>query len=210
MRREELTGIVLAGGRASRFDAGGGVDKGLLLLAGQSLLAHSCHLLKPLVHGLIISANRHFEYYQQYAPVYPDDPRFGLYQGPLAGLATCLNHIDTPWAYVHPVDLPLLRPQVFARLAAAAKAGTCQVLYVQAARTHPLSLLIHRDLAPAVEQYVLSGQQRVMHFLREQELQGNAQAVACHDVDEACFINVNTLEQLTAAEHLIAQRQSTS
>lgn len=41
-------------------------DKGLLLLAGEPLIAHSIRWLQPQVAELLISANRHLDIYQQF------------------------------------------------------------------------------------------------------------------------------------------------
>jgi hypothetical protein len=50
-----VTGLVLAGGEGRRM---GGVDKGLLLLGGQPLVARVAARLRPQVDKLLLSANR--------------------------------------------------------------------------------------------------------------------------------------------------------
>ena len=61
MQSEAITGVVLAGGRATRM---GGVDKGLQLLNGRPLWRHVADSLEPQVGRLVISANRNLEYWQ--------------------------------------------------------------------------------------------------------------------------------------------------
>ena len=53
MQSEAITGVVLAGGRATRM---GGVDKGLQLLNGRPLWRHVADSLEPQVGRLVISA----------------------------------------------------------------------------------------------------------------------------------------------------------
>lgn len=196
-------GIILAGGRASRFDPTGQVDKGLLRLAGQPLVAHTAQLLHTYTQQILISANRYLNEYCVYGAVHADEPDLGVYQGPMAGLATCMAHLSHQWAYVAPVDLPLMSGAVYARLSSAAQHGSSGVAYVQAARMHPLCMVIHKDLAPTVRQYVLEGERKVMLFLQQVQ----AQAVDCVDLDEGVFLNVNTGADLAQAERILALRQ---
>lgn len=201
-------GIILAGGRARRFDVDGAVDKGLLLLNGQPLVAHSQRMLAPRVGQLLISANRHPDQYGHYGTVCADEPELGAYQGPLAGLASCMSRLRLDWAYVTPVDLPLLSATVYERLWEAAQSSrfTRPLYYVQAARTHPLCMLIHRDVGQQVRQFVADGERRVMHFLQRVQ----AQSVDCSDLDERVFFNVNTPADLAQIQTVLAGRQFNS
>jgi molybdopterin-guanine dinucleotide biosynthesis protein A len=86
-----ITGLILAGGRASRMH---NVDKGLQRLNGKPLVEHVIERVKPQVSALAINANRNLEDYQQYGlPVWPDAdlPKSidtYAFKGPLAGLET--------------------------------------------------------------------------------------------------------------------------
>ncbi|MFN3717255.1 MAG: NTP transferase domain-containing protein, partial [Thiobacillus sp.] len=53
--REQITGLVLAGGRGSRM---GGVDKGLQNHRGIPLALHALLRLQPQVGALMVNANR--------------------------------------------------------------------------------------------------------------------------------------------------------
>ncbi len=56
-----ITGVVLAGGKASRM---GGQDKGLVTLHGKPLWQHVADRLQPQVSTVAISANRNIPVYQ--------------------------------------------------------------------------------------------------------------------------------------------------
>jgi molybdopterin-guanine dinucleotide biosynthesis protein A len=81
-----LAGVVLAGGRASRF----GADKMLTELDGQPLIAHAIARLRPGVAELAISANGDPARFAAFGlPVLPDPtPDF---PGPLAGVLAGLD-----------------------------------------------------------------------------------------------------------------------
>lgn len=59
-RADQVVGLILAGGAGRRM---GGVDKGLVELAGRPLTQWVAEALRPQVAHLLISANRHREHY---------------------------------------------------------------------------------------------------------------------------------------------------
>ena len=61
IERQDVTGLILAGGRASRM---GGVDKGLQNHAGMPLAMHALLRLSPQVGHLMINANRNLGAYE--------------------------------------------------------------------------------------------------------------------------------------------------
>lgn len=191
----DISGIVLAGGRARRFDLSGQVDKGLLPLAGQPLVQHVVRRLRPQVGPLLISANRNLERYVHWGRVVPDTAQLEGYLGPLAGLASALEQVTTPWALSCPVDLPFVPVDLGRRLAKAVCAQNAPAAYVQAERTHPLCLLVRADQIASLKAYLLSGERRVMSWL---------QAVGAVEVDfrnapAQAFFNINTPQDLEAA-----------
>ena len=73
MQSEAITGVVLAGGKATRM---GGIDKGLQALNGRPLWRHVAETLAPQVDELVISANRHLEQWRASGfPVFRDNRR---------------------------------------------------------------------------------------------------------------------------------------
>jgi len=75
-------------------------------LQGQPLVQHLVRRLRPQVGTILISANRNPEQYVHWGRVVPDALELEGYLGPLAGLASVLDQISTPWALSCPVDLP--------------------------------------------------------------------------------------------------------
>ena len=60
--QRDVTGVVLAGGRARRM---GGEDKGLIELAGRRMVEFVVDALRPQVGALLINANRNPEHYRK-------------------------------------------------------------------------------------------------------------------------------------------------
>lgn len=189
--RDNITGLVLAGGRGSRM---GGVDKGLQLHRGQPLVAHALARLAPQVGPLALNANRHAEVYAALGhPVWPDAlPDF---PGPLAGFLAGLERCATPWLVTVPCDTPGFPPDLVARMgdalvaegAALAIAATHEQGPVQ---PHPVFCLLRSDLAADLSAFLGSGQRSILRWTARHRC-----ATVVFD-DAAAFTNVNTLDEL--------------
>lgn len=225
IRREYLTGLILAGGRASRMQPGavesapsgrsvrhgprggrspdlavsdGGIppiEKGLVLLRDEPLVVHARRFLAGQVSQVVISANRRVEAYARYGQVFTDDPDIGPDAGPLAGIYSALVRIDTPWLVVTPVDVINPPSDLVPRLADVIARQKTQAAYATTTRSHPLCMMVHAGLAPSLRNYLLGGDRKVMLWLE------SAGAVPAHfDNDEYAFGNINTLADLEYAE----------
>ena len=183
---QEIIGVVLAGGRATRM---GGKDKGLQLLNGKPLWQHVADTLAGQVTAMAISANRHIDTYRQsgYA-VYQDS--LENYPGPLAGMLSVMQQSHGEWFIFCPCDTPFIPSCLVERLFLLR--GTAPVVWVHdGERDHPAIALMHRSLAPALQAYLAAGERRVMVFMRE----AGGHYVDFSDVKSA-FVNVNTSEDL--------------
>ncbi|HCA16636.1 MAG TPA: molybdenum cofactor guanylyltransferase [Alcaligenes faecalis] len=193
---QDISGIVLAGGQARRFDLSGQVDKGLLLLQGQPLVQHLVRRLRPQVGPIFISANRNPEQYVHWGRVVPDTVELEGYLGPLAGLASVLDQVTTPWALSCPVDLPFVPAELGKRLIKAVQEQGAVAAYAQAERSHPLCLLLRTDQSAALKEYLLSGERRVMSWLHSI----GAVEVDFRDAPAHAFFNINTPQDLETAQ----------
>jgi len=197
-----LTGLVLAGGQGRRMQAlqsadGNQVDKGLLSLGGQPLVAWQVQQLQPWTSALLINANTNLSQYAQYGPVLADDHSLPTNGGPLIGLLTALRHCGTSWLLCVPVDSPFL-PADFAPRLLQAQQQNDQALafYCRADRDYPLCLLIHVQAQDTLGPYIAAGERRVMPWLH----QLGAQAVDFPPQQADAFMNINTPEDLRAAQ----------
>jgi molybdopterin-guanine dinucleotide biosynthesis protein A len=182
-----VTGVVLAGGKASRM---GGQDKGLLLLNGKPLWKHVADTLAPQVASVVISANRNLETYQKSGlPVIQDS--LANYPGPLAGMLSVMQQCsDSEWFLFCPCDTPHI-PHTLIQDLQNDRRDAPVVWVHDGERDHPTIALIHRRVIPALEAYLARGERRVMVFMRE---------TGGHSVNfshfKTTFANVNTPEDL--------------
>ena len=192
---EEVTGLILAGGRATRM---GEVDKGLQPFHGYPLVIHVLTRLAPQVGPILINANRHLEIYQQLGHRVIEDVIEG-YTGPLAGLHAGLAACETDYLVAVPCDAPLLPRDLVARLGeglvckpdddeiVVAFAGT-------AAGRHPVFCLMRRTVAPSLATFIAEGGRSVNAWV------DRMRGVAVPFDHEDAFRNLNTLEELRDAE----------
>lgn len=183
---QEIIGVVLAGGRATRM---GGKDKGLQLLNGKPLWQHVADALASQVSARVLSANRHIDIYQRSGlPVYQDT--LADYPGPLAGMLSVMQQDRGEWFVFCSCDTPFIPACLVERMVQ--QRGDSPVVWAHdGEHDHPTIALIHRSLIPALQDYLAAGERRVMVFMR----QSGGHSVDFSDLKSA-FVNVNTLEDL--------------
>lgn len=193
---DQITGLVLAGGQGSRM----GAEKAALVLGGETLAARAQRYLAARTSQVWLSANQ-TQQGHVFAQVLADDPVYGAQAGPLAGVATALAALTTPWLLTLPVDIPWLPSDLHVRLADAVRSTPAKVAYARTNdRDHPLCMLVHQSLAVPLRHYLLGGDRKVLLWLRAQQ----AVPVTFPD-DEALFANLNTPEDLAWARRRLGE-----
>lgn len=192
MKPENITGLILAGGRASRM---GGVDKGLQLLSARPLVAHVLERLRPQVGAVLINANRHFDDYAAFGcTVVPDaDASFA---GPLAGLLAGLRQAQTEWLLSVPCDVPRLPLDLAARLSVETDSDLALPVTADG-RTQPVFCLLRRSLAASLAAYLDKGGRKVEAWMLAQR---HALMTFDQPGDAEAFFNANTLAELQSLD----------
>lgn len=170
----------------------GGVDKASLMLGGESLLSRCIARLEPQVERLAISSNAKPASFG--LPVLPDAAALGPLAGILAALTWAAPLGATAVVSVA-VDTPFFPGDLVPQLCLAAETSPQGMAIATSAKDHPTFGLWPVSLAPALAAFLASGENpRVMAF-------ATAQACArARFAQEAAFQNINTPEDLAAAE----------
>lgn len=204
--------VILAGGRGTRM---GGVDKGLQLFHGRSMVAHALDRLRAQTLGcpafIGINANRHLDLHVQYhANVWPDVMEG--FAGPLAGFLTALEHCQQQpgidFLLTVPCDSPLFPLDLLERLGKALAQANADIAMACApepddngtvrVRAQPVFCLMHTWLLPSLRTFLVSGGRRTGAWI-EQLRVIQVDFAQPHDHPKA-FFNANTLDQLQALE----------
>ena len=102
--KQNITGIILAGGQSSRM----GTDKGFISLNGVLFTEHIINAMKPLVNTIIIVSDS--SKYDRFG--YQRIPDLIENSGPLAGLYTGLSNSATELNLVLSCDIPLINRDI--------------------------------------------------------------------------------------------------
>jgi molybdopterin-guanine dinucleotide biosynthesis protein A len=201
IERQDITGIVLAGGRGSRM---GGADKGLQAFRGMPLGLHALLRLGPQVGEAMVNANRNLAAYESFGvPVWPD----GLadFAGPLAGFLVGLERCETPYLVTVPCDTPLFPQDLVARLAQALEREGADIATAAAReqagsepRAQPVFSLLRQELMESLLRFTQGGGRKIDAWTAQHKT-----VLVPFDQpgdDPAAFYNANTLAELHRLE----------
>jgi molybdopterin-guanine dinucleotide biosynthesis protein A len=192
-----IAGLVLAGGKSSRF----GAEKALAKLHGLPLVEHALRKLDAICSDTAINAPPFSETakYVRYGDKVrllvsdaPYDP-----PGPLAGVraglewAIAQNATDLATA---PCDAPLMPEDVFTRLREA-QGHAMAVCARTPGGLHPLAAIWRREALPLLTAALAQGKHPPVR-----QLFADWGGVVVDFPDDAPFANINTPEDLAAAE----------
>lgn len=193
-------GLILAGGLSRRM---GGGDKGLQRLGGETILARIAQRLAPQVSPLLLNANGPAVRFGLALPVVADT--LPGHPGPLAGILAGLDHLarDVPatrFLLTVPSDCPFLPRDLAARLAAAAQ-GSGAAYAVSGGREHPVVGLWPVAARDTLRRLLVEeDERRMMNWARH----SGAVPVEWPQAPVDPFLNINTPDDLLAAERLLA------
>jgi molybdopterin-guanine dinucleotide biosynthesis protein A len=196
LNKDEITGIVLAGGRGSRM---GGVDKGLQNHQGVPLALHALLRLQPQVGELMINANRNLGAYESMGvPVWPDAQ--SDFPGPLAGVLVGLERCETPYLVTVPCDTPNFPLDLVQRLSLALVAEDADVAMAATRESgqtmaQPVFCLLKTTLLESLVKFLRDGQRKIDRWTAQHRV-----ATVVFD-DAAAFDNANTVEELQRLQH---------
>ena len=194
IHRQEITGLILAGGRGTRM---GGVDKGLQTHLGIPLALHALERLRPQVGALMLNANRNLTAYQaMHVPVWPDE--LADFPGPLAGMLAGLEHCSTPYLATAPCDTPNFPIDLVAHLAQGLDIdGDMATAYTREdgeLRAQPVFCLMKTSLRDSLRSFIAGGERKTGLFAARHK---GAKVIF---EAPAAFTNANTPGELAALQ----------
>ncbi len=201
---QQITALVLAGGRGSRM---GGVDKGLQTFNGLPLALHTLMRLQmqegALIGEVMLNANRNLAAYEAFGvPVWPDT--LADYAGPLAGFMTGLERCETAWLMTVPCDTPLFPLDLATRLAQALDRENADIAMAAAKeedgqlRAQPVFCLLRADLLESLVAFIQGGGRKIDRWTALHKT-----VIVPFDApgdDPRAFFNANTLAELHSLE----------
>lgn len=197
MATGNITGIILAGGRARRM---GGQDKGLIQLGMKPMIEYVLNAIEPQVDAIIINANRNQTTYEKYGfPVVAD--QIEGYCGPLAGMASGLQISETPFIVTAPCDCPLIPDNLVHKLYSTLRQENAEICTAFSnGRLQPVFTLMKSELLSSMLDFLNNGDRKIDRWFEKHHL-----AIADFSDQPETFININSAEELAAIELKLKQ-----
>jgi len=186
----KISAIILAGGRGQRM---GGADKGLVQWRGATLISQVITRLAPQVADIQISCNRHIADYRALGFTVVEDT-MGGYQGPLAGIQSCIEHAQHPLCLICPCDTPSIPLNLVELLAATMETHSADVAYVTSGgQHHYIPALINSSVSNSLDTYLAAGNRSIHRWYRELEVATVEWEYGSNDSNEGSLANINSL-----------------
>ena len=193
----DVSGAVLAGGRATRF----GADKALLRLGGETLLARVVGRLAPLTDDVMVVGREQIDSDLPARAV--ADRRPG--SGSLGGIYTALQTARTTRCLVVACDMPFLNSGLLAYLIGLE--GDYDVVIPRLnGLLEPVHAVYARSCLGPIEDLLAAGNLRIFDFFAHVRVRYVEQSeVVAFDPQLMSFFNINTPEQWQRAQALVRQ-----
>ena len=201
--RGDITAVVLAGGRARRM---GGEDKGLVVVAGRPMVAHTIDTLRPQGAEVIVNANRNAGAYRAATGCRVIADTVGGFAGPLAGMASALEASATRLLLTAPCDSPLVTEALGPRLHAAMDRHEAEIAVAHdGERMQPVFALLTRELLPDLLAFLRAGERKIDAWYATR----HTVTADFSDILDT-FLNVNTPQERDRLDGRLARRDTES
>ncbi len=199
--------IILAGGRSTRM----GENKAFVSLMGKSLLSWEVESLSDLVDELMIVAKNKKEtksFKKEVSSKVKVLYDIVAQQGPLAGIYSALKVAKSEYCYVHPIDSPIISPEVVDFLFKRARNREGAVIKLEKGLWEPLHAVYKRDAAVTVAEKALQLGDSSAKILAKklQVRQLSLDDIRIYDKELASLFNINTKADLAKIESYLRKR----
>lgn len=188
VHKNNITGIILAGGKSTRM----GMDKGFLLLNEKPFVQYSIDALRPLVSEIMIVS---------------DNPNYDAFElkrinditknsGPVAGICSGLEASSTEYNLVLSCDIPLISSEILQTIIDAID-DTSEIIQVESnGKTMPLIALYKRHVKNTFNKLLEANERRLRIAIKS----CHSKSIELKQEHEFCTMNVNTKKELKAVE----------
>lgn len=203
MRYQEVTGVVLAGGKSRRM----GRDKAFLPVDDKPLVERVAEVLGSIFERNLVITNTPSLYehlgFEIHTDIYPG-------KGSLGGVYTGLVHAGAPHAFFASCDMPFLNEALIRHLVEE-REGFDVVVPISDSGPEPLHAVYCESCRGPIETLIEKGRLAIhglFPFVKVKEV--GREALMRHDPDLLSFRNLNTPEELEKARILGEGRRSSS
>ena len=188
-RVKDVTGVVLAGGRSSRY----GKNKALVKIHGTPLIERVLNAMNSIFHHVIIITNTPDEYSYLNLPMYQDIIK-GL--GPLGGVYTGLKMIPDNAGFFVACDMPFLNRDLI-RYIVEIKVDFDVVVPRASGNIEALHGIYTKRCRGKIKSLIDSGTYQIFRFFSEVSVRYvDDDEIMRFDPDLRSFLNINRPDEL--------------
>ena len=185
----EITGVILAGGKSSRF----GINKAFVEINGSRLIDRVTGLLSAIFKRTILITNSPHDYSYLGLPIYEDLIR-GL--GPIGGIFTGLENIHDEAGFFIACDMPFVSEDLI-RYIVSVRGDYDAVVPKIDWKMEPLHALYTKSCLPVIKELIAAGiYQTIKSFYKLNVRYVNEAEIKANDPQMRSFLNVNRPEEL--------------
>lgn len=197
MDPDQVTGIVLSGGKSSRM----GQDKGLCMFRGKPLIEYVVDVISPFCGEIIIGANQ--DSYQRFDHRVVPDRIEGI--GPAGGILSCLSASNSEHNLVVSCDIPMISQGLIGHIFSSVQ-NFDAVIPIYKNQVEPMCAYYNHRVVDHFEKSVGQGQYKLQDIIKGI----NTRYVHIHDqlgfYTEHLFYNVNTISDLELLEKQFSKK----
>ena len=193
------SGIILSGGLNTRM---GGKNKALLSLGGQTILDRLCNTFQGLFDEVLLVTKDPVQYLSWDFMIVSD-----LFPLPssLTGIHAGLFHASSTHAFITACDTPFLRPELIKALLDELEPKWDVIMPVTEQGNQPLCAIYSKRCIKPIERQLKNGDPKILNFFPKVKVKEIPEAgLRSVDPDLISFFNINTPEDLTASEQMLA------
>ncbi len=191
-QQNALTSVVLAGGQSKRMKY---MDKGLIPYLGKPMINYAIQAMLPHVDQVVINANRNHDAYQLLGyPIITDENH--CFNGPLSGILSVLNTINTASLLVMPCDSPLISSgHVQKMIETAAQHDSDITVAMNNGQLLSVFLVLKKSVRNSLAAYLKRGDRKVVEWIVNQQY-----TAVSFSEEKDIFTNINTFDELKKLE----------
>ena len=196
--RNPCTGVILAGGRNSRF---GGQNKAFITLCVKTVLDHILDTFSDLFQEVLLITKSPMDYLQYDVHIATDI--FPI-SSSLVGVHAGLFYSETPFAFFTACDTPFLKKETIQTVLDHIENGCDAVMPETKAGLEPLCAVYSKNCLPLLESRIRQTRVKIIRvFEKKRIIRVPEHAFREKDPDLISFFNINTPDDLKHAESMM-------
>lgn len=193
--KQDITGIILAGGKNTRM----GENKAFLKLNGQRIIDRTAKLLQEIFSQVILVTNAPLEYsYLDLEIVVDLIPQ----SGSLVGIYTGLFYSSYPQSFITACDMPFLNREVIEYLTTNSKNYDVVIPHLNDGY-HPLHALYSKKCMKFIEELIRENNLKILDLFNRVKVRAvTTDEISSLDPTLKAFLNINTPDDLARVRGL--------